>query len=490
MKTLRVLLPLGLLAGALGCADYDQEVAAFCDRNGESCDNTAPVITQSSQSATEVEARGLVTLSVTAQDKETPSLSFSWASTLGNLGEPKTTGSTSEITWTAPVCVPSGQRADATVTVSNGITETVSKTFTLSTEPCRILAVSAGGSHSLALRSDGTVWAWGSNSAGQLGNGRKDTVPVPVPGQVVGLEGVIAVAAGLSHSLALREDGTVWAWGNGGEGQLGDGSALDWDKPVQVSEVTGVIALAAGDNHSMALRGDGTVWAWGDNEGGQLGDGTDNDQAVPEQVRGLPGDCTALGGGLDQSLAVCGDGNVWAWGYNDSGELGETMSEEQYTPVQVKGLTRIKAVASGDSHSLALSEDGSVWAWGDNSEKQLGDDDTEAAPRPTPVQVQGVTGVTDVAAGTSHSVALTADGTLWAWGLNDNGELGDGTDTSRASPARVQGLKDIEVLAVGDSHAVAMEGDGTVWAWGSNSSGQLGNGTARLTLVPVNSQLP
>ncbi|SEK95966.1 Alpha-tubulin suppressor [Stigmatella aurantiaca] len=489
MKTLRVLLPLGLLAGALGCADYGQEVAAFCDRNGESCDNTAPVITQSSQSATEVEARGLVTLSVTAQDKETPSLSFSWASTLGTLGEPKTTGSTSEITWTAPGCVPSGQRAEATVTVSNGVTETVSKTFTLSTEPCRILAVSAGGSHSLALRSDGTVWAWGSNNAGQLGNGRKDTVPVPVPGQVVGLEGVVAVAAGSSHSLALCEDGTVWAWGNGGAGQLGDGLALDSDKPVQVSAVTGVIALAAGDNHSMALRGDGTVWAWGSNEFGQLGDGTDNNQAIPEQVRGLPGDCTALAGGVDQSLAVCGGGNVWAWGYNDSGELGETVSEEQYTPVQVKGLTRIKAVASGEYHSLALGEDGRVWAWGDNSEKQLGDDDTEN-PRPTPSQVQGVTGGTEVAAGTAHSVVRTADGTIWTWGINGDGELGDGTDTSRARPAQVPGLMSSVSMDVGSSHTLVLTGNGIVWAWGVNGSGQLGNGTARQTFVPVHPLLP
>jgi alpha-tubulin suppressor-like RCC1 family protein len=488
VKTLRVLVPLGLLTGAFGCADYEQEAKTFCDQNAETCDTTAPVITKSSQSATEVEARGVVLLSVTAQDKETSPLSFSWASTHGRLGEPKNTDSTSEIVWTAPGCVPSGQRAEATVTVSDGITESVSKTFTLSTEPCRIIAVGAGGSHSLALRNDGTVWAWGSNGSGQLGNGRKDTVPVPVPEQVVGLEGVIAVAAGLSHSLALSEDGSVWAWGSGGEGQLGDGRALDSSTPVQVSAVTGVIALAAGDTHSMALRGDGTVWAWGDNDSGQIGDGTDNDQAVPEQVRGLPGNCTALDGGLDQSLAVC-EGNVWAWGYNDFGELGETVSEEQFTPVQVKGLPGIKAVASGDGHSLALSEDGHVWAWGDNTDYQRGDDDTEN-PQPKPMQVQGVTGVTGVAAGAYHSVALAADGTIWAWGINDAGELGDGTDKSRARPTQIPRLMSSGSLSVGSSHAVVLTADGTLWAWGVNSSGQLGNGTARLTLVPVHPLLP
>ncbi|MDC0712095.1 RCC1 repeat-containing protein [Stigmatella sp. ncwal1] len=490
MKTLQVLLSTVLLVKLAGCADFDQEVADRCERDPHSCglpDPTAPVITQSSQSAQEVPSQGTVTLSVEAQDDETPQLDFSWTASIGTVEVHASTGSTSEVVWTAPLCVPSNIPATVTVRVDNRGTS-ASKTFDLSSEACRILAVSAGDNHSLALRSDGTVWAWGDNSSGQLGNGTKDPQPVVLPVQVSGLTDVVAVAAGASHSLAKSRDGTVWAWGANDDGQLGDGTSLEQIRPVQVAVLTDVTAVVASANYSLALRGDGTVWAWGDNDLGQIGDGTDKDRAVPKRVEKLVGIfISTVVVGDDHSLALSREGDVWAWGYNDFGEIG-TAEDVQAIPERMSGVTGVKALASGNGHSLALREDGTVLAWGDNSEGQLGYD-PEATVN-TPVKVPGLEGITALAAGAEFSLALTGDGTVWAWGINTVGELGIGTDAPRGLPRKVPGLVDIKVLAAGDAHALVLQGDGTVWAWGANDSGQLGDGDAVDTQVPVKTLSP
>jgi len=193
--------------------------------------------------------------------------------------------------------------------------------------------------------------------------------------------------------------------------------------------------LAAGGTHSLALRADGTVWAWGWNDQGQLGDGTDTDRHTPVRVRGLT-DVVAVAAGRAHSLALRADGTVWAWGSNEDGELGDGTDTDRHTPVKVPGLSDVVAVAARDWHSLALRADGTVWAWGNNRFGQLGDGtDTD---RHTPVKVPGLTDVVAVAAGEYHSLALRADGTVWAWGRNGYGQLGDGTTTHRHTPVKVQ----------------------------------------------------
>ena len=188
-----------------------------------------------------------------------------------------------------------------------------------------LIALATGDYHSLALKSDGTVWAWGYNYYGQLGDGSTTSSTTPV--QVSGLSGVIALAGGYSHSLALKSDGTVWAWGSNYSGQLGDGSTTSSTTPVQVSNLDGVVALAAGSYHSLALKSYDTVWAWGYNYYGQLGDGsTDSstgNRSTPVQVSGLRG-VIALAGGGYHSLALKSDGTVWAWGRNYHSQLGES----------------------------------------------------------------------------------------------------------------------------------------------------------------------
>ncbi|MCF6094513.1 fibronectin type III domain-containing protein [Microaerobacter geothermalis] len=344
-------------------------------------------------------------------------------------------------------------------------------------------SISAGNGHSLALKSDETVWAWGLNDVGQLGDGTTTNRTTPV--QVSGLTDVVAVAKGAGHSLALKSDRTVWAWGLNNLGQLGDGTTMNRISPVQVLGVTDIVAIAAWNGHSLALKSDGTVWAWGRNNLGQLGDGTTSNRISPVQVQGLT-DVVDIAAGYDHSLALKSDGTVWAWGYNGYGQLGDGTTANRTTPVQVQGLTDVVAIAPGYYHSLALKSDGTVWAWGYNGYGQLGDGTT--ANRTTPFQVQGLTEVVAIAAGYHHSLALKSDGTVWAWGLNDVGQLGDGTTTNRRTPFQVQGLTDVVAIAAGYKHSLALKSDGTVWAWGRNNYGQLGDATTINRTTPVQVQ--
>jgi len=498
-----------LLTGLFGCADFEEAGAAFCQRNPQRCgyEETAPVLVESSQSTIRALASDAVTFRVTAEEAASP-LEFSWTSTSGTLGEPSTTGTSSQVTWTPPPCSP----ADSVVTVSATLKTrgglSTSKVFTLSTNPCPVPTLSTSGKHSLALRADGTVWAWGNNEEGELGDGTTTERSQPV--RVSGLDSVTAISAGPAYSLALRADGTVWAWGSNTKGQLGDASVTQRLTPVQVSGLTGVTAILTGstllDAYSLALRGDGTVWAWGSNVYGQLGDGTTKQRLAPVQVSGLSDITSIVTGRHDSnsyrfmeragySLALRRDGTVWAWGSNAAGQLGDGTYNYRTAPVQVSGLTGITAIVAGKvspywvSHStyaLALRNDGTVWAWGSNAFGQLGDGTMNS--RVAPVQVSGLTGVTAIAAGSmsaGHSLALRGDGTVWAWGSNRTGQLGDGTTNDRLAPVQVSGLSGVTTLAMGTVYSLALRRDGTVWAWGSNQQGELGDGTTNDRLAPV-----
>ncbi len=347
--------------------------------------------------------------------------------------------------------------------------------------------ISAGGFHSLSLKSDGTVWAWGRNEYGQLGNGSTTDKKTSV--QVKKLSGVIAVAAGYYHSLAVKSDGTVWAWGYNASNQLGDGTYTNRYTPVQVKKLSGIIAVSAGAVHSLAVKSDGTVWAWGDNMYGQLGDGTTTGRNTLVQVSGLSG-VIAVAGGYYHNLAVKSDGTVWAWGYNASNQLGDGTYTDRYTPAQVTNLSGVIAVVAGGHHSLAVKSDGTVWAWGWNGYGQLGDGTTMR--RTYPVQVSGLSGVIAVVASGGdfssdgvHGLAVKSDGTVCAWGSNWAGQLGIGTTTSSYTPVQVSSLSGVIAVAAGSEHSLALESDGTAWGWGSNWAGQLGDGTTTERRTPA-----
>lgn len=346
-----------------------------------------------------------------------------------------------------------------------------------------VITIAGGGDRSLALKNDGTVWTWGANSIGQLYNLGLTTIN-DISVKLDNLSNIIAIAEGENHSLALRNDGTVWAWGFNDEGQLGNGTATNNNTPAQVSSLNNIIAIAGGDKHSLALKNDGTVWAWGYNSLGQLGNGTSyRNSNTPVQVVNLS-NIIAIAGGIDHSLALKNDGTVWAWGENNYGQLGNgTTTFYSTTPVQVSNLTNIIAIAAEYDHCLALKSDGTVWAWGNNNYGQLGDGST--TNHNIPVQVGNLSNVKAIAVGKYYSAALTSDGKVWTWGYNCYGQLGNNTSINSSIPVQAGNLINIIAIATGENHCLALQNDGTIWAWGLNHVGQIGNLTTNTTNFPV-----
>lgn len=300
-----------------------------------------------------------------------------------------------------------------------------------------VAAVAEGGSHTAVVKKDGSLWTWGNNFFGQLGNGTTTSSNAPV--QVNGLQGVVSVAAGSNHTIVLLNNGTVWGFGDNTFGQLGvdDNNANSETAPTIIPSLTHITAIAAGGNYSLALQDNGTVWAWGDNSNGQLGDGTNSGKNQPVQVLNLQ-DIRAIAAGKNHALALKSDGTVWTWGYNGFGQLGNGNQTSQNTPEPIGTINDAIAIAAGAYHSLAIRANGTVWTWGFNQFGQLGDGTT--ANQPAPVQVKGLADVSAVAAGSSHSVALKKDGTVWTWGANYNGQLGDGTRTNRSAAQLTTGF--------------------------------------------------
>ncbi len=341
------------------------------------------------------------------------------------------------------------------------------------------VAVSVG-EHTVDLKSDGTLWTWGWNNFGQLGYYITGSY-TNLPGPVSALSGVAAVSAGFNYTAAVKSDGTVWVWGNNQDGQLGNGTydGSFHQNPQQVGGVDGIRAVSAGGSHVVALKSDGTVWTWGENDFGQLGYVTSTPLSgmTPSQVGGLTG-VVAVAAGARQSAALKSDGTVWTWGDNGNGNLGYGSYDDfsHPVPVQVPGLSSITAIASGTWYFMALKSDGTVWTWGTNNSGVLGYDTTPLGFSMSPAQVNNLTGVAAIAAGNSHAVAIMPDGTLWTWGSNNYGQLGNGSydADSHPTPALITGLSGVNTVAAGYASTVALKSDGRLWGWGNDENGQLG----------------
>lgn len=355
--------------------------------------------------------------------------------------------------------------------------------FVLVTNLTSAVAVAAGGYHSVALKTDGTVWAWGTNNFGQTGSGTTNAI-YTTPVQVTNLNDIVSVAAGLYHGLALKADGTVWAWGGNAGGQLGDGTITNRLAPVQVTNLNNIIAISAGGSNSLALRADGTVWAWGANKYGQIGNGTTTTpQTSPVQVTNLTGVIAIAAGGY-HNLALKTDGTVWAWGRDDFGQLGnQTNTTAQTIPVSVANLTGALAIAAGEFHSLASLADGTIAAWGRNNAGQIGSSVAIGKTNNTASLVIGISGVG--LAANKHTVMGKTDGTVWSFGENVFGQLGDGTTVNRLFPVNIIGLLNVVAVFGGSAHSAALRNDGSVWTWGYNEFGQLGDGTTINRQSPV-----
>ena len=347
--------------------------------------------------------------------------------------------------------------------------------------------VSANASHTLIVKADGSVWAWGANGYGQIGDnstGTRRDLPTAVTGLTAD---VVAVAAGRDHSLALKSDGTVWAWGSNANGQLGLGSASSTPQkvPVQISSLPTVVAIAAGASHSLAVASDGYVWAWGLNTDGQVGDASYTQRNSPLKLTSIAPTAVAVASRNNHSLALTSSGTVLAWGNNSSGQLGIGGTQGQWSPMQVSNLSNVDAISAGDFHSMAKrATDETVWAWGSNGDGRLGIGST-AARSETPVAVTNLGAVARISAGGSHSVAAKSDGSVWAWGLNGSGQLGVTCTSPCNTPNFVTSLSSVDKIAAGQSHTVSVTTDGTVWASGVNNTAQIGDGTLRTRFTPV-----
>ena len=340
-------------------------------------------------------------------------------------------------------------------------------------------AISTSGTHTMALKSDSTLWTWGDKSYGQLGDGTNTDRNTPVR---VGIDSDWAmVSAGDSYTIALKTNGSLWAWGNNSYGQLGNDTKTNSNTPVQIGTETDWVKISAGGNHTIALKMDGSIWAWGHNWAGQLGLGS-NDEHFPTPLRvGIDTDWTAISAGYKHTLALKTDGSLWAWGNNDLGLLGVGMNTSSSDiPIRVGTDTDWATISAGINHTAALKTDGSIWTWGYNDSGELGDGTYTL--REIPSRVGKDTNWAMVSAGDSYTIALKTNGSLWAWGGNDNGQLGYGTNTGCNTPTIVGTDMDWSAISVGGSniingYTIALKIDGSLWAWGSNRNGKLGGGT-------------
>jgi alpha-tubulin suppressor-like RCC1 family protein len=320
------------------------------------------------------------------------------------------------------------------------------------------------------------LWSWGRNNSGQLGVG--DTTARSSPVQVGA--GYSNVSASEVHALVLKTNGTLWAMGENYYGQLGLGDNTKRSSPVQVGALTTWSTISAGaGNHSMAIKTDGTLWAWGYYYQGQLGlgeSGSFTGKSSPVQVGALT-NWLRISSGNYHNVAVKTDGTVWSWGTNGDGQLG--VSGTHSSPVQIGALTTWLSVACGSYHSIAITTGGAMWSWGKNYDGQLGLGNltSYSSPKQVGALTDWATNVDSFDGGRNHTVAVKTDGTMWSWGRGDYGQLGLSSTTRRSSPVQVGALTNwLRTAAAAYAHTMATKTDGTLWTWGHNAYGKLGLG--------------
>jgi alpha-tubulin suppressor-like RCC1 family protein len=335
---------------------------------------------------------------------------------------------------------------------------------------------------------EGGLWGWGDNGYGRLGDNTAIARSSPVQTVAGGTNWKqVSGASGGIHTAAIKTDGTLWTWGSNSNGRLGDNTTIQRNSPVQtVAGGTNWKLVACGSSHTAAIKTDGTLWTWGSSSNGVLGDNTAIARSSPVQT---------VAAGTNWKLVACSqhtaaiktDGTLWTWGRNNNGQLGDNTAINKSSPVQtVSGGTNWKLVAGGGGfHTAAIKTDGTLWTWGRNSYGQLGDN--TATHKSSPVQtVSGGTNWKLVAGGQYHTAAIKTDGTLWTWGRNSFGALGDNTTILKSSPVQtVSSGTNWKFVSCGRYYTAAIKTDGTLWIWGKNAYGSLGDNTVIAKSSPV-----
>lgn len=340
-------------------------------------------------------------------------------------------------------------------------------------------SVSAGVAHSAGIRTGGTLWTWGRNNLSQIGDGSAVAMRT-TPTQIGTDTNWQTISCGGSHTLALKTNGTLWAWGFNSSGQLGNGNNTNSNIPVQVGTDTDWAVISAGDEFSLALKTNGSLWAWGRNDNNQLGDGTTVSKNSPIQI-GNQTNWESISAGANHSLAIKTNGNLYGWGVNSLGQLGNGTTVNESVPVKIGNDNDWNKVAAGTIHSVAFKDDFSFWVWGGNNEGQLGVGTSGTGTNLTsPFNIISLNGCNTISKGSQNTILKKSDGTVWIWGANAVGQLGNGTTSMSftTSPIQVGSANDWQTISMRGTHVLALKNDGSLYAWGNNFYGQVGDGSS------------
>ncbi|HOZ52025.1 MAG TPA: hypothetical protein PLU17_09220, partial [Chitinophagaceae bacterium] len=338
--------------------------------------------------------------------------------------------------------------------------------------------IATGEKHTLAVKSDGTLWAWGNNDYGQLGDGTTTNRLSPV--QIGNANDWQTIATGYNHNLAIKTNGTLWAWGNNGNGQLGDGTTSQHLFPIQIGTGSTWQSLATGNDHSLAIQTNGTLWSWGDNAQGQLGRLGGNNYA-PGQV-GTATSWQSISSGLTHNLGIKTDGTLWVWGGSGNGQLGLGNTLAVSIPQQLGTANTWSVIAAGTVHSMAIQANGTLWGWGNNAFGQLALSGNSIEY--FPMQIGTGTNWLTVSAGTNHTIGMTTDFVVHASGSNSFGQLGNNSliQSSVLLPIFNAGNS---IISTGGNHSAVLQTNSELFIWGSNAFGEIGDATMINKLTPT-----